>query len=283
MAQPLLVARVMTAFVEPEARHSIGTHARTQRCHARQHAGRRPQGLDRPAGEHARQLRDILLTVACVDAQRVQLHQFTGVILVQPAPRAATRRDALPVVQVIEHGRMLGGGPQQVAKAPEGMGPDRLMLVVADQHPHQVLALEDVEMVEPEIDHDFFELARTLERPPQARRDRRPLKAAHILGDRGRDLAWRGIRAAWRGHRRRGERGERGGAALAGGAGHGRLGSGLNRLLVLLDACRQAPHRLDRIARDDGGFIQARGQGWGQLGRTGLQLGLDPATDIAGH
>src|ERR1700749_1232596 len=39
--------------------------------------------LDRPAGERARDVDDILLGVSAVDAERVELQQFTPVVLVK--------------------------------------------------------------------------------------------------------------------------------------------------------------------------------------------------------
>ena len=41
---------------------------------------------DRPAGERPRHLGDVLLRVAAVDAERVQLHQLARVVFVEPAP-----------------------------------------------------------------------------------------------------------------------------------------------------------------------------------------------------
>ena len=54
------------------------------------------QPADRPAGQDLRQLLHVLLRVAAVDAERVQLEQLARVVLVQPARvpsrRAAARR-----------------------------------------------------------------------------------------------------------------------------------------------------------------------------------------------
>ncbi len=64
---------------------------------------------------------------------------------------------------------MLRGRAEQIAKAAERMGPNRLLLVRAD--PDQVGALggEHVEVIEPEVRHYLLQLARTLERSHQAR------------------------------------------------------------------------------------------------------------------
>src|SRR5262249_58012038 len=42
-----------------------------------------PRPIDRPAGERARHFRYVMLCVAAVDAERVQLHQFAPVVLVE--------------------------------------------------------------------------------------------------------------------------------------------------------------------------------------------------------
>ena len=57
---------------------------------------------DRPPGERSRHLDDVLLCVAAIDAQRVQLEQLARVVLVEPAhharlrPLASTRRRLPP-------------------------------------------------------------------------------------------------------------------------------------------------------------------------------------------
>src|SRR5262245_3248529 len=45
-------------------------------------SGGTPRLVDRPTGEAARHLQHILLRVAAINAHRVQLHELTGVILV---------------------------------------------------------------------------------------------------------------------------------------------------------------------------------------------------------
>src|SRR6516225_1800987 len=101
--------------------------------------------IDTPSRQHLRQLGDISLGVAAVDAEGVQLHDFAGVgfvqsagtvlvrlrpgrYLVDHAERSAAelppliaeygelrmRTHALPVVQIEEHGRALGRCDQKV-------------------------------------------------------------------------------------------------------------------------------------------------------------------------
>ena len=47
---------------------------------------------------------------------------------------------------------------KQVAETAERKGADRLLLVIADPDVGQTLAGKDIEMVEPEIDHDLLQL-----------------------------------------------------------------------------------------------------------------------------
>src|SRR5207302_705132 len=75
----------------------------------------------------------VLLGVSAIHTQRMQLHQFARVVLVQAAGLRGAH--ALPlgqrehpggaeVVQIIEHRRASGGGFQQIAEAAEEVGPD---------------------------------------------------------------------------------------------------------------------------------------------------------------
>ena len=116
--------------------------------------------LDRPAGERARHLGDVLLRVAAVDAERVQLHQLARVVLVQPARRAwrcrragiagmagVERRrrrahrgracgrsvGAHPVVEIEEHRRALRRRLEQIAEPAEDVRADGVALVLGEQ------------------------------------------------------------------------------------------------------------------------------------------------------
>jgi len=122
--------------------------------------------VDRPAGEAARDLDHVLLRVAAVHSEGVQLHELAGVVLVEPhAPArvgAAGHHEvgarAEPVVEVEEHRGMTRGGQHEVAEPPERVRPDRLPLV-GRQHPaHRPLLPVDVEVIEPEVHHHFLEL-----------------------------------------------------------------------------------------------------------------------------
>ncbi len=139
-----------------------------------------------PARQDARQLGHVLLRVAAVHAQGVQLHHLARVVLVEPALAVAetvsARHRALPVVEVIKHRRVLRRGAEQVAEAPQRIWPDRVALV--GRQPDallQPLAAEHVEMVEPEIGHHLLQLRRAVHRAQQPRLHR-------LLGDMVRRL-----------------------------------------------------------------------------------------------
>ena len=130
--------------------------------------------VDRPAGERARDGDDVGLRVAAVDAERVQLHQLAAVVLVEPrTPRVGretsardllARRLRLPVVEVEQHRRVASRGQQQVAEPAEDVRTDRIALVAREQHAPLSLAVEHVEVIQPEIDEHFLELAVRVER-----------------------------------------------------------------------------------------------------------------------
>ena len=197
-------------------------------------AGLLARPLDGPSGEGARHLGDVGLRVAAVHTQRVKLHQLAGVVLVEPGPptgvgagaHGEARTGAEPVVEVEQHGRMMGGRPQQVGEAAERVGTDDVALVGREVPAHLALAREDVEVVEPEVDHHLLQLPLARHRPqhlrglqlahdlerPLGRPELAPLVAGHLAAG---ELA-PGLRVGARvlalqvadRHRQRGERGE---------------------------------------------------------------------------
>ena len=120
---------------------------------------------DGPAGEAARRFGDVLLGVAAVHAERVQFQQFAAVVFVEAARALlaarlrSVRAHGLPVVQVEQHRRTLGGGFQQVFELAEDVRADHVALVFGDQVAVGALIEVDVEVVEPEIGQHFVELA----------------------------------------------------------------------------------------------------------------------------
>jgi len=107
-----------------------------------------------PPGQQARETGHILLTVAPVDAQRVQLEDLACEVLVEPfrTPVAGlgVRPDGLRLIEIDQHRRMLLDGLQHVGEAAEHMRPDRLALEAARNPPHLALGDRDREMVRPE-------------------------------------------------------------------------------------------------------------------------------------
>src|SRR5690606_16292982 len=137
--------------------------ARRRRC-------RPPHAGEGPAGEGPGQLDHVLLRVPAVDAQRVQLEQFAGIVLVQPASRALalrpepcrgrTRPDGQEVVEVEEHRGMPRRGEDHVLEAAQHVAPDHIALVAARQHHHRELRLpRNAQVVRPERHQPFDERA----------------------------------------------------------------------------------------------------------------------------
>src|SRR6266403_1295856 len=94
-------------------------------------AGGRPVAArDAPSGENAGELLHVALAIAAGDAERVQLEQLAGVVLVEPLAEPASGRrirpDGARVVEVDQHRRMRGDRLQQVGEAAAEMRPDRL-------------------------------------------------------------------------------------------------------------------------------------------------------------
>ncbi len=108
----------------------------------------------RPAGQHIGKARHVVLRVAAVDTERVQLEDLARQVLVQALglvdAAGRIRSDRLRVVEVEQHRRMALGGKQHVAEAAERMGADRLTLITAGHGLN--LVRRDTEMVRPEPD-----------------------------------------------------------------------------------------------------------------------------------
>ena len=75
----------------------------------------------------------------------------------------------LEVVEVEEHGRMLGRRQDHVLELPEYVGANCVSFVVGDQRTGGVLAPEHVEVVVPERRHHFLELSLRVDGPRNTR------------------------------------------------------------------------------------------------------------------
>ncbi|KAF0241924.1 MAG: hypothetical protein FD180_4214 [Planctomycetota bacterium] len=110
-----------------------------------------------PAGEAPRDFHDVLLRVAAVDAERVQLEQLTAVVFIRLVGRA--RFAVLAAVEIDEH---RGGSRRRlhhVAEFSQRVPADGVA-IVGGLEPRAVgLADVDVEVIRPELDHDLEELA----------------------------------------------------------------------------------------------------------------------------
>ena len=115
-----------------------------------------------PARDDARQRRDIGLSIAAVDAERMQFKNFAGEIFVEPlaveAAGVGARANRTLVVEIENHRRMRFNGDQQVREFAEHMRTYRLALERAGGRP-KTLALGDRhrEMIRPKGDQPLDE------------------------------------------------------------------------------------------------------------------------------
>ena len=86
----LLAVGLAAARLDDVAEHHL--LAGVVQARVEREAAALPRAVDRPAGERARHLGDVLLRVAAVDAERVQLHQLAAVVLVEALGRVLALR-----------------------------------------------------------------------------------------------------------------------------------------------------------------------------------------------
>ncbi len=155
--------------------------------------------FNRPAGEYFCDFRDVALGITAVYAECVEFQEFASVIFVQTVVRLTFRvwirrrkaaRTAIwavrtslplrnsqgthgvrsytqPIVQVEQHGRTLRRGEQQIFEFSQRAWANHFLLVVGEEEALGTFAGEDVEVIEPEIGHHFFELAIAVDRAQQ--------------------------------------------------------------------------------------------------------------------
>jgi len=68
-----------------------------------------------------------------------------------------------PIIQVKKHGGTLGRRHQEIFEASKNPRADHIVLKAGGVHPIQTLGHEDVEVVHPEVDHQFLKLAFTVD------------------------------------------------------------------------------------------------------------------------
>src|SRR5688572_4806836 len=96
------------------------------------------ESADRPSSENLCELQHVLLRVAAVDAERMELQQLARVVFIQPPPATAScssraRTDGLEIVEVDEHRRMLRRRQHHILEPTEDMRTDDVALVAARQ------------------------------------------------------------------------------------------------------------------------------------------------------
>jgi len=197
-------------------------------------AGRRIAGLraapagDAPAGQRAREFRDVGLRVTRAYAERVQFHDFAREILVEPAPARriarfgtqrgrAVRADRARLVEEELHRGMLLDGDQHVLETAEHVRADRVALERARIGRHRPLVDRYREMVRPEMHETLDERRGRVQRAVEPRDHGAAIRVVAVTPDRllGRALRCR-IVAGDRIARVREARGERHRVGFAG-------------------------------------------------------------------
>ena len=161
---------------------------------------------NRPACQCARDFRNILLRVATVDSQSVEFHQFARIVLIDawlafrigivcafPQRRLRNRswRRRKVVIQIEEHGGALRRRQEKVFELAEYARPDHVHFEVRREPAVRSLVPVHVEVVEPEVGHDFLKLPLAIHAPNHSVRNQflqkllRPLQPVvhHVLLD----------------------------------------------------------------------------------------------------
>ncbi len=136
-AQERLVTGLMQHVPEGEGHGAVRRPGVLPSARARQ-AIREAEAGDGPAREDPGQRLHVGLGIPPVDAERVELEQFAGVVLVESAlsstsgqstSRGRVRAHADRVVQIDEHRRVTRRGEHHILEAPEHVPSDHLALV----------------------------------------------------------------------------------------------------------------------------------------------------------
>ena len=88
----------------------------------------------------------------------MQLHQFTGVVLINMPGRVVR------VVEVLKHRRMSQRCQYQLAEMAENVWANGVFGIVADQPTHISFVLEDIEVVKPELNQLLSQLRARIDR-----------------------------------------------------------------------------------------------------------------------
>ena len=116
---------------------------------------------DRPAGQDFRELGHVLLGIAAIDPDRVQLQHLARQVFVEaPIPRAPRRRfgsDRLGVVEIEQHRRMARNRDQHIAEPTHHMRADRLVLEPDRDRKHHWPLDRHGKVIGPELDQPLPE------------------------------------------------------------------------------------------------------------------------------
>ena len=119
--------------------------------------------LNCPTSKAARQLHHVILRLAAVNAQRVQLHQFTCIVFVGMVFVVGL------VIQVNHHRWRVCRSPQEIAEIAESMPAYNFAVIHHFQIPAIAFRHRDIEMVAPELHHHLVELPFAVNLPEQCR------------------------------------------------------------------------------------------------------------------
>jgi hypothetical protein len=118
-------------------------------------------GVHRPAGQRPGEMAHVVLVVAAVHPDGVQLQDLAGEILVQPPcaalPDARIGTDRAVIVEIDQHGGMAHRCLEQVAEAAEDMRPHRLALIGAGDAAQEQTLHRDGDVVRPEADQPLHQ------------------------------------------------------------------------------------------------------------------------------
>ena len=116
---------------------------------------------ERPAGQDLRHRDDVVLRVAAVHAERVELHQFAAEIFVESLAGkfsgARMRADRLRIVEIQKHRGMARGGQHHVLELSGDVRADRLTLERADESDGARILRRNHEVIAPEPHEPFGE------------------------------------------------------------------------------------------------------------------------------
>ena len=132
----------------------------------------------RPPREAPRHVHHVLLRVAAVHAERVQLQQLARIVLVRFV--VGLHAPVHPAVEIPQHRRTHRTRPQQLPEIPQRVRPDHIAIIGRLQPLRLRLRGIDIKMVRPKLHHHLVKLPLAQHRP-QHRRPREIVQQHLVL------------------------------------------------------------------------------------------------------